>query len=129
MPAILFDPSSDEPFVLSRSRVDNFLECSRCFYLTNRVGIARPPSFPFNLNNAVDELLKNEFDIYREKQEPHPIMLENKINALPYQHPDLEEWRESLRHGVKRKHKKTNLILRGGLDLSLIHISEPTRPC
>ncbi len=64
MPAILFDPSSDEPFVLSRSRVDNFLECSRCFYLTNRVGIARPPSFPFNLNNAVDELLKNEFDIY-----------------------------------------------------------------
>jgi len=116
MPAKLFNPSSEEPFVLSRSRIDNFLECSRCFYLTNRIGIARPPSYPFNLNNAVDELLKNEFDIYRDQQKPHPIMVENRLKALPYQHPDLEKWRESLRHGVKRSHKETNLILRGGLD-------------
>tara|TARA_B100000927_G_scaffold128930_1_gene103863 strand:- start:324 stop:1052 length:729 start_codon:yes stop_codon:yes gene_type:complete len=121
MPAKLFDPSSTEPFVLSRSRIDNFLECARCFYLTNKVGIARPPSFPFNLNNAVDELLKNEFDLYREKQLPHPIMIENRIKALPYQHPDLEEWRESLRHGIKRTHHETNLILRGGLDDLWIH--------
>ena len=81
MPAKLFSPDSKEPFVLSRSRIDNFLDCRRCFYLTNRVGIARPPSFPFNLNNAVDELLKNEFDIYREKGEPHPIMVENNLKA------------------------------------------------
>jgi len=67
MPAKLFNPNSEEPFVLSRSRIDNFIECERCFYLTNKIGIARPPSFPFNLNNAVDELLKNEFDVYREK--------------------------------------------------------------
>ena len=93
MPAKLFNPDSEESFVLSRSRIDNFLDCRRCFYLTNRVGIARPPSFPFNLNNAVDELLKNEFDIYREKGEPHPIMVENNLKALPYEHPDLEEWR------------------------------------
>ena len=84
MPAKLFNPKSEEPFVFSRSRIDNFLECKRCFYLTNKIGIARPPSFPFNLNNAVDELLKNEFDTYREKQEPHPIMVENRIKALPY---------------------------------------------
>ena len=116
MPAKLFNPNSEEPFVLSRSRIDNFIECPRCFYLTNRVGIARPPTFPFNLNNAVDELLKNEFDIYREREERHPIMVENNLNALPYKHPDLEEWRESLRHGVKRNHPETNLILRGGLD-------------
>jgi CRISPR/Cas system-associated exonuclease Cas4 (RecB family) len=68
------------------------------------------------LNNAVDELLKNEFDLYRETQEPHPIMIDNRINALPYQHPDIEEWREALRHGVKRFHEPTNLLLRGGLD-------------
>ena len=43
-------------------------------------------------------------------------MVENNLKALPYEHPDLEEWRESLRHGVKRYHKETNLILRGGLD-------------
>ena len=116
MPAKLFNPNSEEPFVLSRSRIDNFIDCARCFYLTNRIGIARPPSFPFNLNNAVDELLKNEFDIYRNRDEPHPIMIENNLKALPYQHPDLEEWRESLRHGIKRSHSGTNLILRGGID-------------
>ena len=82
MPAKLFDTSSEEPFVLSRSRIDNFLECPRCFYLTNKIGIARPPSFPFNLNNAVDELLKNEFDIYREQKKPHPIMIENRFCLL-----------------------------------------------
>ena len=116
MPAKLFNPNSEEPFVLSRSRIDSFIDCARCFYLTNRIGIARPPSFPFNLNNAVDELLKNEFDIYRDREEPHPIMIENNLKALPYQHPDLEEWRESLRHGIKRSHSGTNLILRGGID-------------
>ena len=57
MPAQLFNPKSEETFTLSRSRVDSFLDCSRCFYLINRIGIARPPSFPFNLNNAVDELI------------------------------------------------------------------------
>ncbi len=128
MPAKLFNPNSEEPFVLSRSRIDNFLECPRCFYLTNRAGIARPPSFPFNLNNAVDELLKNEFDVYREKGEPHPIMVENNLKAIPYEHPDLEEWRESLRHGVKRHHKETNLILRGGLFNNLLEFKTKLIP-
>ena len=76
MTSRLFNPNTEEPFTLSRSRVDNFLECSRCFYLANRLGIARPSTFPFNLNNAVDGLLKNEFDGYREKQKPHPIQID-----------------------------------------------------
>jgi len=32
---------------------------------------------------AVDELLKKEFDIYRVKQEGHPLMIENGSNAVP----------------------------------------------
>ena len=48
-------------------------------------------------------------------------MVENNLKAIPYEHPDLEEWRESLRHGVKRHHKETNLTLRGGLDDLWIH--------
>ena len=60
----IFDPNSTEPYVLSRSRVYNFLDCPRCFYLTQRLGIRKPDSYPFNLNIAVDELLKNEFDGY-----------------------------------------------------------------
>ena len=67
----------DKPFKLSRSKVDLFLECRRCFYIDRKKGTGRPPSFPFNLNNAVDQLLKDEFDI----REFHDAILEN--GALP----------------------------------------------
>ena len=43
---------------LSRSKIALFLECARCFYIDNKLGVARPPGFPFNLNSAVDFLLK-----------------------------------------------------------------------
>ena len=112
----IFNPNTSEPYILSRSRVHNFLDCPKCFYKTQRLGIKKPPSFPFNLNNAVDELLKNEFDGYRKNQRPHPIQIENELDAIPFEHPDLDEWRESLRKGVKRYHEPTNLLLRGGID-------------
>jgi hypothetical protein len=52
--AKLFDPDSTTPFALSRSKVELFMDCPRCFYLDRRLGISRPPGFPFNLNPAVD---------------------------------------------------------------------------
>ena len=58
----LYDPKDTKPFRLSRSRLDVFLNCPRCFYLDRRLGIDRLPGFPFALNNAVDKLLKLEFD-------------------------------------------------------------------
>ena len=50
---------------LSRSKVELFLQCPRCFWLDAVAGVRQPPGFPFNLNSAVDHLLKNEFDRYR----------------------------------------------------------------
>ncbi len=35
----LYDPASKEPFRLSRSKIDLFLECARCFYLDRRLGV------------------------------------------------------------------------------------------
>ena len=61
----MYVPNSREPFKLSQSKIDLFLECPRCFYLDRRLGVGRPPGFPFALNAAVDTLLKQEFDIYR----------------------------------------------------------------
>ena len=87
----LFDPASDQPFALSRTKVDLFIECPRCFYLDRRLGIARPAGFPFNLNSAVDALLKKEFDAYRAKGEPHPFMVEAGLNAVPHAHPQLDK--------------------------------------
>ena len=103
-------------FRLSRSRVDLFLECPKCFYIDNKLGVARPPGFPFNLNNAVDELLKKEFDSYRAKGEAHPLMKSYGIDAVPYSHEKLDEWRDALRHGVQFFHEPTGLNVRGGID-------------
>ena len=74
-------PGVKNNFKLSRSKIDLFMQCRTCFYIDNRLGISRPPGFPFNLNSAVDALLKKEFDIYREKGEPHPLINKYKVDA------------------------------------------------
>lgn len=112
----IFDASSDKPFKLSRSKIDLFLECPRCFYLDRKLGVGRPPGFPFSLNSAVDHLLKKEFDFHRAKQTAHPLMRHYKVEAVPFAHPDLEKWRDSLRAGVAYLHEATNLLLTGGVD-------------
>ena len=103
-------------FRLSRSRVDLFLDCPRCFYIDNKLGTARPPGYPFNLNSAVDELLKREFDVHRAEQTAHPLMKSYGIDAVPFHHVQLDTWRDSLRHGVQYTHPETGLIVRGGID-------------
>lgn len=64
----LYNPDSKEPFKLSRSKIDLFLNCPRCFYLDRRLGVGRPPGSPFALNSAVDVLFKKEFDLHRAKK-------------------------------------------------------------
>ncbi|MFA6364895.1 MAG: PD-(D/E)XK nuclease family protein [Candidatus Paceibacterota bacterium] len=112
----VFNPNSKEPFRISRSKIDDFLNCPRCFYLDRRLGVGKPPSFPFNLNNAVDTLLKKEFDIHRAKQTAHPLMKAYGIDAVPYEHEKIEEWRDALRRGVQCLHAPTNLLITGGVD-------------
>lgn len=112
----LFDPKSKEPFRISRSKIDLFLNCQRCFYLDRRMGVARPPGFPFSLNSAVDALLKKEFDLHRAKNKIHPLMEKYGIDAVPFDHPKMDEWRDSLRRGVQYLHEKTNLLITGGVD-------------
>ncbi|MFH0830644.1 MAG: PD-(D/E)XK nuclease family protein [Parcubacteria group bacterium] len=111
----LYDPQSAQPHKLSRSKIDLFIECPRCFYLDVRLGTARPPGFPFNLNSAVDALLKKEFDIHRAKQTKHPLMTTYKIDALPFYHAKLNEWRENF-IGVRALHKPTNFLIFGAVD-------------
>ena len=100
---------------LSRSKIDAFLECPRCFYVDNVLGIKRPGFPSFNLNIAVDELFKREFDHYRETKAPHPLMLEYKIDAIPFYHPDLDTWRDPF-VGITHTHSETGLLVSGGVD-------------
>ena len=112
----LFDPNSTEPFRVSRSKIDLFLKCARCFYLDRRLGISQPSSPPFSLNSAVDELLKREFDQCRAAQKPHRLMTDNGIDAVPFQHADLDTWRDSLRKGITYPFPNTTLVITGGVD-------------
>ena len=112
----LFDPQSKAPFKLSRSKIELFVKCPRCFYLDRRLGVGQPPGFPFALNSAVDKLLKKEFDLYRSKQTPHPLMQAYGIKAVPFQHEKLNQWRDALRGGIEYLHAETNLMLSGGID-------------
>jgi hypothetical protein len=113
---VLFHPESKEPFTFSRSKLDLFVNCPRCFYVDQRLGVGQPPGYPFSLNSAVDTLLKKEFDAHRMKQTPHPLMEAYGIDAVPFEHEKMDEWRDSLRHGVKFFHEPSNIILRGGVD-------------
>ena len=101
---------------LSRSKIDLFMECPRCFFVDNKLGVARPPGFPFSLNSAVDKLLKKEFDTHRARGTAHPLMKEYGIDAVPLQHQKIEEWRDSLRAGVSIRHSPTGFLVRGGVD-------------
>lgn len=112
----LYDPQSKEPYRLSRSKIDLFIKCPRCFYLDRRLGVGQPPGYPFSLNSAVDKLLKKEFDIHRAKHTAHPLMKAYKINAVPLAHEKMDEWRDSLRRGITYHFPKTNLLLTGGVD-------------
>jgi len=111
----LYNPKSKEQFKLSRSKIDLYLACKRCFYYDRRLGIGRPPGFPFALNSAVDALLKKEFDIQRVKGANHPLIEKYGIDAKPISHKDLDKWRHNFT-GVQYYHKPTNMLIFGAID-------------
>ena len=111
----LYEPNAKEPFKLSRSKIDLFLECPRCFYYDRRLGVARPPGFPFSLNSAVDHLLKLEFDIHRANGTNHPLIEKYGVDARPVPHEDLDKWRHNFT-GIQHLHRPTNLLITGAID-------------
>ncbi len=117
-PKPLYDPRSQTPFSISRSKIDLYLECPRCFYLDRRLGVSRPDMAAFTLNNAVDYLLKKEFDLLRVNGEAHELMKKYGIDAIPLKHPQLPIWRDDVRNfkGASVVHKETNLEVCGIVD-------------
>jgi CRISPR/Cas system-associated exonuclease Cas4 (RecB family) len=100
---------------LSRSKIDLFMGCARCFYIDNKLGTARPPGFPFSLNSAVDKLLKKEFDIHRKAKSAHPLMDTYGIDAVPFDHPQMNVWRENFK-GIDFFHAPTGFTVSGAID-------------
>jgi CRISPR/Cas system-associated exonuclease Cas4 (RecB family) len=120
----LYDPlrhgsgqaASAGTYRLSRSKIDLYINCPRCFYLDRRLGVASPPGYPFSLNSAVDKLLKKEFDIHRAKGVAHPLMREYGVEAVPLAHEKINEWRDSLHRGISYQMPDSNIVISGGVD-------------
>ncbi len=104
----------DEVIKLSRSTVEKYLNCPRCCVLDKKYKI-KPPSLPFTLNIAVDNLCKNEFDYYRNIQKPHPLFIEHNIEAVPFKHKDIDVWRNNLK-GIRYKSFDHNYDFGGAVD-------------
>lgn len=100
---------------LSRSKIDLFVECPRCFYIDNKLGTSRPRGPSFTLNIAVDELFKKEFDIHRKAGTAHPLMEQNNVMAIPFAHKNMDMWRDNF-VGVDHVHAGTGLTVSGAVD-------------
>lgn len=110
----LFRPDATEPFRLSRSKLQLFLDCARCFVLDRRHGVARPDGMMPSINITVDALMKREFDDYRAAATKHPIMALYGVDAVPCRHPYLHVWRDNFK-GVEFAHK-SGFLVHGALD-------------
>ncbi len=112
-----YSPNQKEDFKISRGKFSNFLTCKRCFYLDRVKGLDPPGTPGWTLNETTDLLLKKEFDYCRERQIPHRLFIENQLsNVVPFDHPEIDNWRDSLHKGLMLRHKDTNIILTGGID-------------
>ena len=111
----LYQPRQSTAYPISRSNIELFTQCQRCFWLEARQGIKRPSGPPFQINKAIDELFKREFDTYRAQKKPHPIMVQNGVEAVPFAHKQLNTWRNAFK-GIRTQHAATNLEIFGGVD-------------
>ena len=113
----LYEPNQKEDFKISRGRFSNFLTCQRCFYLDRVRGLDPPGTPGWTLNETTDLLLKKEFDYCRQKQIPHRIFASNGLShVVPFDHPEIDNWRNSLNRGLMHRYKDTGIILTGGVD-------------
>lgn len=100
---------------LSRSKIELLFDCPRCFWLYAGKRIARPFGAPYTINNAVDFLLKQEFDEHRKNGTAHYLIEREGIDAVPFMHEDIDKWRQNFT-GIQFYHKPTDFLVFGAVD-------------
>jgi hypothetical protein len=103
------------PDKLSRSGIEQFIRCPRCFYLDRRLGLKPPSMVPLTLAAATDALLKNEFDAVWDSGDSHPLWVKHGLNVRAYQHPDIDIWRNNFK-GLRFTHPSTGMVIYGAVD-------------
>lgn len=109
---------TSKPLKISRANLQLMKECPRCFWLYKHKDIRRPQGYPYTLSIAVDQLLKAEFDEYRERGEMHPVLVgydglaEAKLFSDQAQ---LQKWRNNF-EGLKYHDEDLDATLFGAVD-------------
>ncbi len=100
---------------ISPSGLYSFTECKSCFWVNEHIGGVS--GFPPLLNMAMDSILKNRYDKYREKGEFPPEakqLIADKVKVFK----DIEKlnaWRSSANH-LQVMNEKVGYVLRGKID-------------
>jgi RecB family exonuclease len=101
---------------LSPNSLNLFLECPHCFWLDKNLGIKRPQPYAYDLNSAVDTLFREEFDTYRSKKIPFPLLKDNNIKAHLFGNQKLlNQWRSNLA-GIRYFDEDLKATLFGAID-------------
>ncbi len=111
----LYSSNSSRPFKLSRTKIDLFFECKRCFFLDQKFGIKRPHGASLVLSNRIVEDFKKELNVCRVERNIHSKVKELNKNLIPIIHGNLEEWKSSFK-GASFLHDATNLLIYGIID-------------
>ncbi len=113
---------------LSPNSLNLFLECPHCFWLDKNLGIKRPPPYPYALNSALDDLMREEFDAYRKKNLVHPLLKSSHIKAHLFSNQKLlNQWRNNLA-GIRYYDEELKATLFGALDDVLEFENEEIAP-
>lgn len=113
--SVAYEPGQGTPYKMSRSKIELFTRCQRCFVLEAKYGIKQPGGVPFTLNVAVDNLMKKEFDIHREARTVPPIVAAAGLDLIPFSHPDLDKWRANFT-GIQHTTIDNHFLIFGAVD-------------
>ena len=100
----LYKPNQTELFIISRTKLNDFLSCPKCFYLDRVIGLVSPSTPGWTLNALVDTLLKKADEIPQNKR--RETLLANKDKAL------LSRQLVTLKDDVPIKEKPNSFILK-----------------
>jgi len=103
---------------VSPSGINMLLECPRCLWLQYNENIKRPRGIFPSLPDGMDNIFKNYFDEYRERQELPPEIEGQAEGTLFSDRKKLEAWRnfDFGRGGIKAEIPEFDMLVSGAID-------------
>lgn len=112
-----------QPYKLSPSTLNLFLECPRCFWLDKVKGIKRPRGIFPSLPGGMDSIIKAYFDKYRQSGNLPPEISGRVAGSLFSDITLLGRWRSWKTTNLRYEDKLLNASLSGALDDCLVEDS------